>query len=267
MKFRDFLIEGVIKTPPKVKKQIIDFVMKEGLSSIRDRVLKVGSNYDESFLKAYKKMSSKYGVKSQNNENIEIVALKYDLRGMPSNYPRDKVVDVTAVAVLQKIENLDKKFGQFDSARNILVVNVFRMGVNTIINSEKLRSFEKQVMEVVEHELMHSVQTKLLGLKFNTSLIKELFPKANSTERYLLLPEEFDPQIVSSLDEFRKLTRAHSDISHRKLLDGFVMADKEAHHTLTSQFFWALKKHDEQRWRIAVKKFTILLKSRYSYNI
>ncbi len=272
------LNEGITKIPPKVKQKAEQIVMSAALASIYDNAVK----YKDKFPKYYKyfmKLAAKYKVKSGSDEAVVIKSINYDLKYLPKNYPKKKVPRITIAAYVadnEKIAN-SSKGGLYNKTKKQIIINVSSLRLHKLPYKSydatyTLKSAVDELLTTLEHELIHSVQDQLLDIDFNKAPKSVDKNNLDVNDLYFLNPIEFDPWIVNSSKDFKDNVDVLGEYySVKELFDLFVGItpedSKNTYSNKVSEFFIALKKHDEKKWRIAVRKLIDRLKTKYRITI
>ena len=286
--FSEFnLQEGVIKVPPKLYKNIETFVWQTTLGLAYDKSQQAKENPDEKKYSAwYEKQIKKWKVKKQVEKKDEYSKVfNYDLKSMASHYPRDKV---KRIKVILSNKDTGSTGGHFAPKENELMVNIGRMDFDRYPASprgydvDNFRGSMETIKSALKHELMHSVQYNLLK-KVDPSQVKdqgymiamalppetlkkykEKYGKDFVDILYYSSQLEFDPQIVTAVNDFRfkldlnKLSPTKDKDEILKLFRTFVGLDKPEKRRMvndnSSSFFNVLKKQSPDKWELAVKK-------------
>lgn len=257
--FREFLDEGVIKVPPKLFSKMSDFLVKSILEYHYDDIKNSDSLYIKRILKKYK-------IKSSVREPYQVSAFNYDLKSFSRNYDRSKTPRINMVVLLTKNSNMTGVAGRYTSgSKHGVAINAETVKV------DYLKEDISRLINVLEHELMHSVQFNLLHPEQSQKTPTEKYPGASREELYLLSNVEFDPTILSALEDFKDLIdfyKKHTDSKDvkRDVFDLITTSKKPARNSIGGDsiiFFQTLYKYDKDRWKIAVKKFKDLVDKRY----
>ena len=286
--FSEFnLQEGVIKVPPKLYKNIETFVWQTTLGLAYDKSQQAKKNPDEKkYTTWYDKQIKKWKVKKQVEKKDEYTKVfNYDLKSMASHYPKDKV---KRIKVILSSKRVGDSGGHFAPKENELVINIGRMDFDRYPDSPRgydVNNFKvsmEGINTTLRHELMHSVQYNLLqkvdpnqvkdqGYMIAMALppeklkkYKEKFGKDFVDILYYSSQLEFDPQIVTAVNDFKfnlelkKLSPTKDKDEVLKLFRKFVGLDKQEKSRMvndnSSAFFNTLKKQSPDKWELAVKK-------------
>ena len=289
-RFDGFLNEGMIKLPPRVLEEALKFFNFWALAHILAHGLKkAGKDEDEQQLVmlAVKKVADRLQVKMPTKQDVtkaygarELTKRMKLANDVPKAYV-DRISkrfgDVKGKKLLAGTEigiTIYFKKGQLRNSRAVwdrseesLFVSLPNCELdevafgdlsnyNYIFIGRKLHV----VLGIIEHELTHGIQDLVLRLihpeqaKTNGKSDKIPFekPKSNAERNvnHHLSAIEFDPLIKSSVRQFRVMVeteRVKDDLAKTKeLFHKFTTTD-------VSRFFSTLRKHDEERWKKAVK--------------
>lgn len=296
--FTDFLYsyegldEGVVKVPPKLYGKMKDLLWTSVLSRNYDRYMD-SETIDKKFFKFISKLMLKYNVTKNVESPYFEKVFNYNIKSMSSNYPRIKSPQITTIIITDDVKlkngtsfmkNLGGQYKGKGKTNQSILINCSFYLLDKYPNTVKdlsvagFKSSMKKIEQVIEHELMHSVQFNLLKGVDKTQFSKatiDKYPKATDRELYCLSPVEFDPTIVSAIADYADvllLKKAYSDTK---------IPEIESFHDITNpsnvsrngigfeskMFFSTLKKYDLPRWKIAVKKLRELLITRSGVKI
>lgn len=236
-------------------------------------------------------LSEKIG-KTASKGGIEEREFKLDMSDLPSRYLeklKKLKIDVTKLHEYDSmIIELDfssapkhRNIGAFFPAHVMIALSFRNAGLllpdvsfDRLMGQlhDKLPSF----IGTIAHEMTHAVQFLVLK-NFHASNISAEYDqddlKDDAPDEYYLSTVEFDPTIKSEAAYFKSVEDMSkefgmSDYDKQAALSYFTYADgsepsakdlERISYTRRSKFFGVLKKHDQQRWRKAIKLLTQLV--------
>lgn len=270
------LYEGLIKVPEKLLDGIFWFVAETMLWAIRDKFTpEMRKAYPEHY-KAFKKLC-KDGDYTPPRQKLVPQAKGFQFRkftfttdDLPASYRKLPVVNdeimlcinITGEAHLTGANTL----AAWLPAKQRLVVNLCNnrefQRYPERVHPEDLNHLLNTVLESIEHELRHAVQEILFKAKDQRQV--EMKPGyGEHGDAYFTSGTEFDPQIgsavhdfVSSVRQFRKLG-VKGDLA--KWFGQYVGTRPGvlANGFKAAPLFRALKRTQDPRYRLAVKKFYV----------
>lgn len=273
------LTEGLIKIPPRVKKEAYDFAWKSILGKIYGAVMYSGSDFPREQEK-FGKLFSKYNIKKTFSEPQDVLQVDYDSKYLPKHYPKSKSSKLFVAVVFdhnsiehEKLRNAVKgSRGIYVDSLALVSINVSMYGFDYwMLNENSYKMFMnmmKQIEGTIDHELMHTVQDKILKHVDP----KQVQYKNDTKDNYFNSQAEFDPQIRSAIDEVKetilKIRGKYTDKNFNKnMVRLFVGEDYEEGSGLgdsikltPSNFFLSLRAKNNKQWKKAINKFVIELK-------
>lgn len=283
-RFTIYLNEGMIKLPPRLVAEATKHFNFWALAYILAHGLKRTSDRDEQqlILLAVKKVASQVGCKMPTKQDIlkalgakELTKRMKLGRDVPPQYLKriKEIFGVSGQKLLADIDvNITLVFKRLRDSRAFWSLKeeaVFVSMPGLDLGADSFRDLANYnaamigrrlhvALGVIEHELTHGVQDLVLRLihheQSDPNHDKTPFEKpANREEKNInhhLSKIEFDPLIKSSIRAFRTMVEKaghKSDLAKTKELFNKFTTDGE------NRFFAALKKHDAERWKKAVK--------------
>lgn len=309
--FKEFIVtEGVIKLPPRLESDVEEFIWKstlqmaypwmnklnsyllqdDGYAKLKELGVTVTEKHLKDEIKAYTALAKKYGVKDTTKKQKKFTkTFTFDFKHMPAHYPKDKKnikrkMKLTLITEKANRANSGKWRLSKDGNSGDMTIDLSNMlaltKYNPTVISQSLEAFKKDMktaLSTMEHELMHVVQGMLLvQVDIKQGSQQYLFKNSQNFlldqgDAYFNSPNEFDPTIVSALDDLRRIldwkktNPEFENDSVKHTIDVFVLSKKySGKHSeyLVSPFFKALKKVDKNNWKRAIKKFYTLGKQR-----
>ena len=282
--------EGVINVPKELYQKAEDFLWWSILSRHYD-TFNASEESDPAFYRYITKQFSKYKVRKVVLQNGFKKRFNYDLKTFSKNYPLAKAPRIMLVVVTDpvRLKNGDyfmaSAYGKYAPKRDRgdkgvsvqnIVINASTLDFDQFPSIEDgltVSAFKRHMATLessLEHEFQHSIQFTLLK-KVDKSQVSvattDQYPNASKLELYYLSPLEFDPQIVSAISDYQALVddnRAWMDDGEVELASFEELTTSTEYNSSAESFFAALKKYDNKRWKIAVKKLRELLINRYS---
>lgn len=271
------LHEKLIQPPRQLLADIIHHAWVGALWIIRDRFTpKVRADFPEHW-KAFQEECARRGFKfpkekfsSRMTKGCSIQVLKLEPDELPDNY-RHLQADNPEVNVLinwkGEINTGDMLAGWVPKSQKI-IINAWRMREleypSKYVDPSDISFILRTMRESLIHELRHATQSMLIAKK-DPSQIERLPGYTDFKDDYYASPIEFDPQIGSAIHEF---------VEHYKMLTVYAKRKPNLRLWISQavgakpaaigngygafKIFLALKKRgDEERYKIAVKKFFV----------
>lgn len=275
--FRQYLLgEGVVKVPPKMYKSMVETMWWSVLSQNYDHYQ---SSNDPKFISFINRKNKMYNVNKQEapySDQTYSKTFNYNTKYLPGNYPKGKVPRITLVLNYGKGQMKSAGSYVWSTANNKqsiymnMYIKHFEKYTDRLHDLEAFKENMNSLENTLKHELMHSVQVKMLSPTDPNQIAhadNEMYPGANETELYYLSQIEFDPQIISSVKAFDEMKKFHTEfepnITDKAIFGKLTDPSKQTRGDIgleSKNFFKALKKYDETRWKVAIKKLSNILR-------
>lgn len=270
------LDEGLIKVPQRLLDGIFWFVAENLLWAIRDRFTPAMREEYPEHHKAFKKLCKSGNYTPPRKKFVpelkgfQVRKFRFVTDDLPASYQKLEVANDEIMVLVNFTGEAHLTGTNFLAAwlpaKQRLVVNLYNRrefkGFPQRVHPEDLNYLLDTVLDSIEHELRHAVQEILLKDK-DPRQVERKTGYAEHGDAYFTSGTEFDPQIgsavhdfVSSVRQFRKLgvrgdfgTWFGQYVGTRPgvLANGFKAAP----------LFRALKRAQDPRYKLAVKKFYV----------
>jgi hypothetical protein len=224
--FKEYLSEGLIKLPPNLLSELLEFVIYWYLCSIPQ---------DEVELLRTKHNIKPLDPSDIGNTRVVSTKLLIDLNDIPQEYI-NRILKKEGIPLQQLKDSLPKK---------TINVKIYFKANNRIPESR-----------LAQHELTHAIQHIFLA-KLDDRQIEDSYAHESefSKSGYLASQIEFDPWIKTCIAHIESLVDQYPDKEVNKFIRYYTLAsnEKQIPNEKKSVFFDNLKKVDLEKWKKACK--------------
>lgn len=259
------LLEGLIKLPPKLLSELLDFSVYWFLCD------SVSKKQDPSIIDT---LRLKYGIKplestDVGNQRMVSKKLIIDLDDIPQQYINN-ILKKENISLQQLRSSLPKKvieiklyfkkppsipetrLAQYDSNTQTIMVNLERF----IFSEKDVSNALSRYIGTLKHELTHAIQHIFLS-RLDDHQIDDFHAHEEgfSKSKYLASQIEFDPWIKTCIAHIEMMIEKYPDKGINKFIRFYTLAsnEKQVPNEKQSVFFDNLKKVDMEKWKKACK--------------
>jgi hypothetical protein len=257
--FKEYLSEGLIKLPPNLLSELLEFGIYWYLCSIPQ---------DEVELLRTKHNIKPLDPSDIGNTRVVSTKLLIDLNDIPQEYI-NRILKKEGIPLQQLKDSLPKKtinvkiyfkannripesrLAQYDSYTQTIEVNLVRF-----LNEKNVPIALRRLIGTHKHELTHAIQHIFLA-KLDDRQIEDSYAHESefSKSGYLASQIEFDPWIKTCIAHIESLVDQYPDKEVNKFIRYYTLAsnEKQIPNEKKSVFFDNLKKVDLEKWKKACK--------------
>ena len=300
--FSLYLTEGLIKLPPKLSQSFLEYFTYWYLAFL-EGTAEADKSYDEDDHEMIKvaldRLAKKHGSKNPTPGDIKkamtsrAVFKNFPVEDLPSQY-LERVAKVKGPEAIEELKKAHVKFvvafkphpkvedgeeGIFYSKPAEIIISIPNMPVNTdkilhllsLFNHAEASRSINNTLGIVEHELMHAVQSMVLFLLHpdqysnkGSKSVNGLRTQHAKQDKYFTDDIEFSPWVKTSTRELKSIfgkQKANTAQEKKDLLAKFTYGDvlgkdvskADNKKFERSPFFKSLKRSDPEKWKKAVK--------------